>query len=230
MSAEATKRERPGNGARLTRENLSVHVADYIRGCIFNGQLKADERIQQDAIAEVLGVSRVPVREALIALEAEGLVASAPHRGTHVVPIRQEDIEDHYRMYGMIQALAAVRAIDNITEPILDELQALHDQMCSSSDPERLHELNTEFHRLINHTGGSKRVRSVLRYLSKNLPSELYRLPPGASPQASVEHQRILDGLREGDATMVEMANRDHVRRESDYVVAALRAAGVLAD
>lgn len=216
--------------AKMSRRNISAEVADYVRTQIFNGTFKANQRVPQDAIAAELGISRVPVREALITLEGNGLVTSEPNRGMFVVPIRQEDIEDHYQMYAMIQGLAATRAIDRITEPVLERLESLHQRMCSSEDPELLHDLNYQFHYLINKTGGSARVRSALRHLSHNLPRESYQLSPGASPEANRGHAKILHALRSGDREALLAASREHVRQEGAVVLTALREKGILAD
>jgi len=214
---------------RLHRRSVSVEVAEHIRSHIFNGTLKAGQRVPQDAIAAELGVSRIPVREALIILESDGLVASEPHRGTFVVPIRSEDIEDHYRIYGMAQGLAARGAARRITEPVLARLDELHEQMKANQDTDQLHDLNWEFHSLINRTGASRRTLSVLRHLSHNLPREVYSLPAAASPQANRGHARIIAALRAGDADEADLANRVHVQEEGDQVVAALKRSGVLA-
>ena len=214
---------------RLHRRSVSVEVAEHIRSHIFNGTLKAGQRVPQDAIAAELGVSRIPVREALIILESDGLVASEPHRGTFVVPIRSEDIEDHYRIYGMAQGLAARGAARRITEPVLARLDELHEQMSANQDIDLVHDLNWEFHSLINRTGASRRTLSVLRHLSHNLPREVYSLPEAASPQANRGHARIIAALRAGDADEADLANRDHVQQEGDQVVASLKRSGVLA-
>jgi DNA-binding GntR family transcriptional regulator len=214
----------------MPRRSMSAEVSAHIRSAIFDGSLKPGQRVPQDAIAAELGVSRLPVREALIALEADGLVVSEPHRGVFVVPIRREDIEDHYRVYGMVQGLAASRAVHRITEPVLERLEELHEKMCASDDPDLLHDLNWEFHSLINRTGGSRRVLSVLRQLAHNLPREVYELPPGASPQANKGHAKILAALRSGDPAAVDAANREHVQQEGEHVVAVLRRDGVLSD
>ncbi|MDD7939690.1 GntR family transcriptional regulator [Actinomycetospora lutea] len=216
--------------ARLQRRAMGVEVAEHIRSMIFDGRLQAGQRVPQDAIAEELGVSRLPVREALIALEADGLVATEAHRGTFVVPIRSEDISDHYRLYGMAQGLAASGAVRRITEPVLARLDELHARMCESDDADLLHDLNWEFHSLINKTGGSRRTLSVLRQLSHNLPREVYSLPAAAGPEANRGHARILAALRRGDEAEVDRANREHVEHEGDQVVAALKRDGVLAD
>ncbi|MBB5158957.1 GntR family transcriptional regulator [Saccharopolyspora phatthalungensis] len=209
---------------------MSAEVAEHIRTMIFDGRLKAEQRVPQDAIAEELGVSRLPVREALITLEADGLVSSETHRGTFVVPIRSEDITDHYRLYGMAQGLAAAGAVRRITEPVLDRLDELHAQMSSNDDPDLLHDLNWEFHTLINKTGASRRTLSVLRQLSHNLPREVYSLAAAASPEANRGHSRIIAALRAGNEAEADLASREHVQQESHQVVAALKRDGILAD
>jgi DNA-binding GntR family transcriptional regulator len=166
----------------------------------------------------------------LISLEAEGLISSEPHRGAFVVPIRREDIEDHYRIYGMVQGLAARRAASRITAPTLSRLRELHESMQSNSDPDLLHDLNWEFHALINKTGGSRRLLSVLRQLARNLPRAVYEAPPGASPEANRGHARILEALTNGDGVAAESASREHVQLEGDYVIAKLKRDGILAD
>jgi DNA-binding GntR family transcriptional regulator len=228
--AAVAGRARADSRLRGRRRALSVEVAEHIRSMIFDGRLKAEQRVPQDAIAEELGVSRLPVREALITLEMDGLVASESHRGTFVVPIRSEDITDHYKLYGMAQGLAAAGAVRRITNPVLTRLDELHEQMCASDDPDLVHDLNWEFHALINKTGASRRTLSILRHLSHNLPREVYSLPAAASPQANRGHARIIAALRAGDAVEADLANREHVRQEGDQVVAALKRDGILAD
>jgi DNA-binding GntR family transcriptional regulator len=226
--AAVVGRARHGAGSTVQRGNMSVEVADHIRSMIFDGRLRAGQRVPQDAIAAELGVSRLPVREALITLEADGLVAAEPHRGVFVVPIRAEDIEDHYRLYGMAQGLAAAGAVRRITAPVLARLDELVAGMADGGDPDLMHDLNWEFHSLVNRTGASSRTLSVLRHLSHALPREVYSLPDPASPEANRGHARIVAALRAGDAAAVDVANREHMRREGDQVVAALKRAGVL--
>jgi DNA-binding GntR family transcriptional regulator len=222
-------RDRAG-GPPEVRRNISGQVVDHIKAMIFNGSLRSGQRVPQEEIAGHLGVSRLPVREALIALEAEGLVDSEPHRGAFVVPIHREDIEDHYRIYGMVQGLAARRAASRITAPTLNRLRELHQAMQSSSDADLLHDLNWEFHSLINKTGGSRRVLSVLRQLARNLPRAVYEAPPAASPEANRGHARILAALANGEGSTAESASREHVQLEGEYVIAKLKRDGILAD
>lgn len=219
-----------GGEGQLPRRNMSGQVIDRIRMMIFNGSLTRGQRVPQNEIAADLGVSRLPVREALITLESEGFIESEPHRGAFVVPIHREDIDDHYRIYGMVQGLATRRAAARITEPTLARLHQLHEQMKVVHDSTTAHSLNWDFHALINQTGGSRRLLSVLRQLARALPREVYEAPPAASAEAIRGHQRILDALQAGDGDAADAASRQHVQQEGEYVVAKLKADGVLAD
>ena len=219
-----------GGEVKAPRRTMSHHVADRIRALIFDGTLRSGQRVPQDALAEELGVSRLPVREALITLETEGLVSSEPHRGTFVVPILQEDIEDHYRMYGMIQGLAANRAARRLNEVTLARLRALHEQMCGTETWGPYHDLDWEFHALVTQTGGSRRLTSVLRQLGHNLPRAVYENPSGSIEDSNAGHALILAALERGDGAGADRACVDHTVAEGRHVVDKLRRAHVLED
>ena len=82
----------------------------YIRRLIFDGVLREGDRVPQDAIAEQLGLSRVPVREALLSLEREGWVTIKPHRGAFIGALDESVVRDHYELYGHVYSFAARRA------------------------------------------------------------------------------------------------------------------------
>jgi DNA-binding GntR family transcriptional regulator len=213
--------------AKVDRASTGRVVADHIRELIFDGELDQNSRVPQDAIAESLGVSRLPVREALIALEADGLVETKPHRGTFVVPITQEDIEDHYSAYGAVQGIAAARAISYMTDSIIEQLQSLNTRLAAAKGSTQ-HVLNWEFHSLINRTGGSRRLISLLRYMAQNLPRSVFELPPPASREAIAGHDAIIAALTAKDPAAVEVACREHMRLEGEFVVSVLKQRGIL--
>src|SRR5215203_4308511 len=112
----------------MARPNLPDEVAKWMRRAIFSGELKSGERINQDEIAEKLDISRLPIREAVIALEREGLVRTIPRRGSFVWEFRQQDILDQYEMYSLVAALATERAAANLSETEIAELRASVDE------------------------------------------------------------------------------------------------------
>jgi len=94
----------------VKRERFAEEVASELREMILAGRLGSGERIDQDAVAESHGMSRLPVREALIALEQEGLVVNTPRRGAYVAQLSPEDVQDQYEVYGLVAGIASARA------------------------------------------------------------------------------------------------------------------------
>lgn len=92
--------------------NLRDEIAGYVRLAIFDGQLKPRAKVDQDEIAAALGVSRIPIREALVVLEREGLVVWEPRRGAYVAPLTEQDIRDHFAILGSLNALMAQRYVE----------------------------------------------------------------------------------------------------------------------
>src|SRR5580693_9100782 len=95
----------------LTRLSSGERAALRIRELIFDGQLPRHTRIPQDEIAESMGISRIPLREALIALEREGWVTLELHRGAFVNAFDEVTLRDHYEMIGLVYGFAARRAL-----------------------------------------------------------------------------------------------------------------------
>ncbi len=85
-------------------------MAEHIRRLIFEGSLRQGDHLRQDEIAAELGVSRIPVREAVIALDREGWLMIEPHRGAFVHGLDEDAVRDHYDVFGLIFGLTAQRA------------------------------------------------------------------------------------------------------------------------
>ena len=102
--------------APVSHPSLKDSAADYLREQILTGRLTPGTKIDQDEISDALGVSRLPVREALIELANEGLVDAVPRRGAFVARLERADIVDHYRIFGLVAGLAASRAATSLTD------------------------------------------------------------------------------------------------------------------
>jgi DNA-binding GntR family transcriptional regulator len=205
------------------RRNLAEDVADHIRDAILTGRLRPGERIDQDALAGELGVSRLPVREALIALDQEGLIHTLPRRGSYVQRLQPDDITDHYEIFGHVSGLAAARAATRLDEQGLAAVRAVHDAMAAATDPQEQERLNFEFHRLVNAAGASRRLTSVLRLLSRSLPMHYYEFVPGWSAAAQEQHGQILAALERGDPQAAQQAMQRHLADSAQHAVEVLR-------
>jgi DNA-binding GntR family transcriptional regulator len=204
------------------RRNLAEDVAAHIRDAILSGRLKPGQRIDQDAIAEELGVSRLPVREALIALDQEGLVQTIPRKGTYVSRVDRADIVDHYQIFGQVAGLAAARAVARLDETGLARLVALHEAMSRAESLQEQQRLNHEFHRTINTAAGSQRMSAMLQLLSRSLPMPYADFPPEWLDEANRQHRDILDAFRRRDTLAAQRSMEQHINASARHAIEVL--------
>jgi DNA-binding GntR family transcriptional regulator len=162
------------------RRSSGEHAAVYIRRLIFDGRLRPGERIPQEQIAQALGVSRIPVREALIALEREGWVTIEMHRGAFVNALDEQAARDTYELFGLVYGLAVRRAMSRARSDLAAQLDDIAHRLTRTEDPEEMQRLAIEFHATIVDTAASPRIKVVLRAMSALLPGNFFELVPGA--------------------------------------------------
>ena len=204
------------------RTNLADEVAAHIRASILSGHLRSGQRIDQDAIAEQLGVSRLPVREALISLDREGLVHTIPRKGSYVARVDRDDISDHYQIFGQVAGLAAARAVARLDDDALAELIELHERMSRAADLREQQSLNHEFHRRINLAADSPRMTSVLALLSRSLPMPYADFPVEWLEEANRQHRDILDAFRRRDTLAAQRAMEQHITASARHAIEVL--------
>jgi DNA-binding GntR family transcriptional regulator len=205
-----------------------LEIADEIRDDIFLGHLAAGSRIDQEAIAARSGVSRLPVREALIVLELEGLIEIQPNRGAFVVPIDVVDMQDRYGLYAYVQGMAAARAARTLSPYEMARLERTNRQFAAATDRAEIRLLDRRFHAVVNKAGGSGRLIAVLRQLGPGHPCVSYGMPPEYHRTAVAEHHSILDALRSKDGPLAGRRARVHTLREGAHVVELLSDLGVV--
>lgn len=214
-----------GAGSRKPRERYGDEMAGIVREMILSGTLAAGERIDQDALAESHGMSRLPVREALIALEKEGLVINTQRRGAYVAQFEPEDVLDQYEVYGLVASIAAGRAAERLSADELVSLRVAHERFVKARGPAAKESANDEFHRIINRVCG-RRLRSLLALLASSLPSHHYMFDPQWSALAGQHHQRILEAIESRDVAGARQAMVDHLVASGTEAVVALRSKG----
>lgn len=204
------------------RPNLADEVASHIRAEILGGRLRPGTRIDQDGIAEELGVSRLPVREALISLDREGLIHTIPRKGSYVSRIDRDDISDHYQVFGQVAGLAAARAVARLDDDDVARLIDLHERMTESATLEEQQRLNHEFHRTINLAAGSQRMTSMLLLLARSLPMPYADFPPEWLAEANRQHQDILDAFARRDTRAAQRAMEQHINASARHAIEVL--------
>lgn len=214
-----------GQIGQVQRASLNTQVASIIRDLILTGRLRPGERLVQAEWAARLGVSRMPVRDAITQLGSEGIVDLAPGGTAVVRPINAEDIRDGYELYARLSSFAAERAAVRRSDDDLRALASIQEQLeaaVSAGDLERASQLNWEFHSTINAAAQSARLLAMLSLLSPSFPHATFQVIPDW-PERAIEHHRdILDGLRRGDADAVAALVQDHLDAASRAMLAKL--------
>ena len=214
----------PVEPGRRRRGSLADEVVTYVRDLILAGSLKPGTKIDQDAIGEVLDVSRSPVREALVILGREGLVEVTPRRGAAVADLTPDDIVDHYELFGVVAGRAAAMAAVSLKDDEIAELEAIHERFQRDSG-EDLSDLNNAFHRVIN-SAAPRRTRWLLRHLVRSVPARYYEFIDGWDAQAVQHHAAILEAISQRDAEGARRAMEEHLHQSGLAAVGSLERIG----
>ena len=207
-----------------TYKPLRQEIYDTLRDAILNGDLKSGVRLIETRIAEQLGVSRTPVREAIHKLESEGLLMTHPQKGLIVNEISLDDIEEIQGIRMILERYVARLAAKKIKD---DELKKLEDLLNRSEEAlkkkniDKVLELNTKFHDLINSISGSKRLQDLIRQHSEYIQSfrRAALHTKGHAEQALKEHRLILEALKMKNPDTVEVLVSQHVIENKKVVL-----------
>jgi DNA-binding GntR family transcriptional regulator len=149
--------------ARLKRRSSGEQVAAYLRSEIMAGRLAPGDRINQEETAALLGVSRVPVREALAILENEGRIEIELHRGAYVLPIDPDSVRENTEIFGLIYAYVAERAAERLTDELDAQLAAISAELEAASAGEEVWRVVGRYVDAIMSVGVSTRMNRTLR-------------------------------------------------------------------
>src|SRR5436305_7439134 len=215
------------------RPQLSEDVARIIRRRIFDGTYVAGSYIRLGQLAAELGISVTPVREALFALRAEGLIAQQPRRGFVVLPVTGRDVTDVANVQAYIGGELAARAATNVTDDRLRELkqiQAELEEAYAGDDQERTVRLNHEFHRAINVAADSPKLAQMMSQITRYAPESVFPTIEGWPHQSMKDHRRILSALKKHDENLARAAMAEHLSAGARPLIDHLTARGVVVD
>lgn len=194
--------------AHLGRKKLGEETTRYLRDALLSGQYATGERMAVHQLADSLGVSTMPVREALVTLANEGLLEVIPRRGFRVAPMVVRDLEDAFRVHAFVAGLLIEEAAPIIPAATVAELRRIQDSIMETFGSglegiqlaRRVEELNFKFHRTINHVPDAKRLRWFLRASTRYVPRRFYETVPGWTEATRDRHSAIIDALEARDA------------------------------
>jgi DNA-binding GntR family transcriptional regulator len=206
--------------------NLKDEAAGFIRDAIVSGHLPPGSKIDQDEIADALGYSRAPVREALIELAQKGFVVAVPRRGAFVAEVTVEDIEDHYAVVAFVFGLTTRRAVKKLTAADVEELQRLHRQVAATDDATGRKAGDRQFFNLIVRAGRSRRLDSILELLGGAIQGSFYFASPQWVANEAKFREQFLGAIQAGDVRAAVRTSEEHMRTCGTVTIEYLQAIG----
>lgn len=216
MSQRATGHLRAYDADALRTQSRADFVYDSLRDAIWEGRFAHGERIREEEIAGVLGVSRTPVREALQRLQQRGLLVVGPGRGLMVAQLSKQQVFELYAMREILEGSAARFAARHANEAEIEILYRLQRELAESgSDALTLINLNRRFHQSIYEAAHNQYLLQTLDTLNDSLAllhSTTFRVP-NRRPETDEEHRRIVAAIENRDPDAAEKAAREHIRQ-----------------
>ena len=210
-------------------------VADHLRTAILDGELRPGVWLRQRQIAEELGVSPMPVREALTQLAAEGVVEHVPYRGARVAMFSTDDVADLYANRALLESMAAAAAAQNITPDELTELRDLQSQMrgkLTSGSLSEYSRLNRRFHRVLYLASKREYLVRALDRIWSAFPTMMMSYYAQTTSERLVEreaqdleeHAAIIAALEDSGSERAEELMRQHIETNREELLAVLDA------
>lgn len=211
----------------VSRSTIADGVTDQLRSLILSGELADGMPLRQDALADEMGTSRIPVREALSRLEGEGLVASYPHRGYVVTGLSRDDIQELFDLRALLEPELLRFSIPRMTSEDISAADTIieeYNAAIASGDVASWGEFNRRFHMTLYNPAGRIKTLRIVRELLVN--SDRYArlvLTVGDSVQrAQHDHSALLDLCRQGLVNQAVDFTRYHIGRTGDDLISLI--------
>jgi DNA-binding GntR family transcriptional regulator len=206
------------------RKSLGEHVFDSLKQAIIRGNMSPGEWLVESHIADTLGISRTPVREAIHKLEREGLIERQPRGGFTVLGLNRDDIEETFGIRAVLEGYAARLAAINHKSPELKPLEKKIEEFEKHLGKKQLNELtriNTEFHDLLYALSKSPKLIHIINGLTDQIFRFRQIILKGTKMArvSNEDHKQMLKLIRKREAEGVERLVREHILRGQDVVL-----------
>lgn len=203
---------------------LSEDIAESIKTAIIKGKFKPGEKISEGDLAETMGISRTPLREAFRKLENEGFIKIVPRKGAVVTEVSPGEASDLYQIKSTLEGLAARLAASRMKEKELEKLEKINqdlEQLISQNDLEAFYRTHTRFHEGFVKQCGNNRLISMISNLNDHFKrfGMVTLTLPGQYENAIRQHREIIEAFRAGDAQLAESMVRQNVMTGGQVLV-----------
>ncbi len=205
-------------------------VVSHVVTLILTGKLRSGDRIDRNEIADELGLSRVPVQEAMVQLEHDGIVSTRYHRGAFVERFDESTVTEHHQIYGVLNGIAAARAARAADPELVERLEVMLRQLRTLSDPMAFQMLTWEYRTAINDAHAGPRLQALIRSSHSFVPRMLWSAYGEVRDDVLAFYEAETEAIRAGDADAVRTINEQSARRLAEVMVTELRRRGVFGD
>ena len=220
---------------KLSKINLNDYkplrevIFDTLREAIIVGELKPGERLMEVQLADKMGVSRTPVREAIRKLELEGLVEMLPRKGAHVADLSVKDIMDVLEVRSTLDGLASSLSASRITEDEVKELKHIQGQFVTCVEKNNLQgsiKKDVEFHDIIYRSSRNDKLMQITNNLREQIHRfrVIYIKDYSSTRELIKEHAEIFDAIAGRDPDSALRAAQKHIKNQEDTIIKALKA------
>ncbi|WP_319518555.1 GntR family transcriptional regulator [uncultured Martelella sp.] len=199
----------------MKHQTKEEQVADYLREGIISGKFPRGSKLKQAEIAESIGMSITPVREALKLLAAEGFILGTSHRGATVAPFDINATEEIVDLRVTLESKLALRAMERLTAQQVEELRDLQTQLeaaATRDDKDAVRSINYRFHEVLYSAAGLPQTLRFVRALWARYPFDLINRLENRIDRASKEHREMLGAILSRDEGAMLTALRSHIR------------------
>lgn len=203
-------------------------VFNTLRQAILTGELKPGERLLEIHLADKLGVSRTPVREAIRQLEQEGLVVMMPRKGAQVAHITEKSMSDVLEIRLALDEFAAELACERITDDELQELEGAckaFEKAIATGDIRNITTADINFHNIIFTSCRNPRLSQIVNNLAEQMYRYRFEYIKDASGWQSLitEHRMITDAISKRDVNMAKSAIHVHIKNQENSIIRLIR-------
>ncbi len=203
---------------------LREKIVEYIKDAVVSGRLKPGERVPEQEIAEALGISRTPIREAFRQLESEGFISITPRKGAVVSPITDKDVTEFYEIKSLLEGYAARLACPKFSDKDLAGIEAINKKMhrCSErGDVKGFFKLDNEFHDIFLRACGNSRLYTLVHQIVAQF--ERFRVTAlsieGRMAVSIKQHAEIIKAFKESNTDLVERLVKDNAEMSEQFLV-----------
>ncbi len=202
-------------------------VFKTLREAIITGELKPGERLMEIKLANELGVSRTPVREAIRKLELEGLVIMTARKGAEVAPINEKDLMEVLEIRKTLEGLACELAAENATKAKINQFKEINEKILQAINEENIEEItknDVEFHEAIYAITNNRRLVQMLHQLKEHIfRYRLEYIKDMKNKETIVdEHTRIIEAIATNDSKTAKKEIEKHIEMQERYILNTL--------